>query len=158
MPAPVMKRNTAKEKKFQEKAEQIQAEGDVKHLLAAETVGEPAEDQRADDRAGDIAGGDRADIAGREMQGAGIAQHPAHGADDRHFQPIEHPGDAEGEDQQNVKAAPGQAVEPGRDIGFDGPAGQQVRPKVSRPGSGGRASVRPGIGRSPGNPPPCGGR
>ena len=40
-------------------------------------------------------------------------------ADDRDLQPIQHPGDAEGDDDQQVKAAPGQAVHPRRDVGGD---------------------------------------
>ena len=37
----------------------------------------------------------------------------------RDLQPVEDPGDAEGDDDERVEARPGQPIEPGGDIGFD---------------------------------------
>ena len=39
--------------------------------------------------------------------------------DQRHLQPIQHPGDAEGDDNPPMEPAPGQAVEPGGHVGLE---------------------------------------
>ncbi len=45
------------------------------------------------------------------MQNVGALQHRADGAHQRDLEAIEHPGDAESDDQQPMKAAPRQPVE-----------------------------------------------
>ena len=67
MPAPVRKRNSTKLQKFHENAvaavaSEIDRERDEEELLAAEPVGQPAEEQRAEHRAGEIGAAGEADI------------------------------------------------------------------------------------------------
>src|SRR5205085_10901410 len=61
-----------------------------------------------------------ADLAGAEAERLGQLQGAADGGDDGRLQAVEHPGDAEGADEQPVETAPRQPVEPGRDVGLDG--------------------------------------
>ena len=51
--------------------------------------------ERAADRAGDVEGGDGADLGGVRDERVRAFQHAAHGADDGDFQPVEHPADAQ---------------------------------------------------------------
>jgi hypothetical protein len=67
MPAPVSTRKSKKLQKFQEKdggrsCGQIQRKSDEEELFAAEAVGEPAEEERTDDRSRQISRGAGADL------------------------------------------------------------------------------------------------
>jgi hypothetical protein len=54
------------------------------------------------------------------VQRAGILQYRADRADDGDFQPIEDPRHAERDDQQEVKAAPWEPIQPLWDVSADG--------------------------------------
>ena len=99
--------------------DEIDRERDEEQLLAAEPVGQPAEEQRAQHRAGEIGAGGEADVGIAELQDRARLQCAGDRAGERHFEPVEDPGDAERRDHQGVEAAPRQAVEPRRDVGFD---------------------------------------
>ena len=73
MPAPVMARNTAKDQKSHDKAggdggQKVDQHRDGKQLLAPEPVRQPAEEQRADHRSGQIGAGSDPDLAAGELQ------------------------------------------------------------------------------------------
>jgi hypothetical protein len=100
--------------------EDVEAEGDEEELLAAEAVGELAEEEGADAGAGDIAGGGAADLGGVEGDPRPAFGEPvADRADDRHLEPVEDPDGTEADDHNPVPARPRQAVEPRRDLGLD---------------------------------------
>ncbi len=99
--------------------DEIDRERDEEQLLAAEAVGEPAEKQRAQHRAGDIGAGGDADVGVGELQDRAVLERARHRAGERHFQAVENPGDAERGDHQGMEAAPGQPVEPGGNVGID---------------------------------------
>ena len=72
MPAPVKNRKKAKLQKSQENAvrnagDQVDAERDREQLLAAEPVGQVAEDQGPEDRADEVGRPEQPDLAGREV-------------------------------------------------------------------------------------------
>ena len=124
MPAPVKKRKAAKLSDVpggggERGGDQIDAQRNEEQLLAAEPVGEPAEEHRAQHRAGEIGAGRQADIGVGELQHRAFLQRAGERAGERHLQPVQDPGDAERRHHQRVEAAPGQAVEPRRDVAFD---------------------------------------
>jgi hypothetical protein len=98
--------------------DQINQHRQREQFLAAEPVGEPAEEQRAGDGTDQIEAGGGADLAGGQVQCGAVRQRAGQGADDGHLQPVQDPGDPQGEDDQPVEAAPGQAVQPVRHIRF----------------------------------------
>jgi len=65
------------------------------------------------------------------MERAGALQRWPEGADDRDFESVKDPGDSQSNDDEKVKPAPRQLVEPKRDAGPDhGPGFQRLhRPK-----------------------------
>lgn len=85
---------------------QIHRQGDHEQLLAAEAVGEAAEEQRPDARAGDIEGGRGAgDLRGGDRQAAaGLGEASGDVADDRDFQTVEDPYRAEADHHGPVPA------------------------------------------------------
>ena len=91
----------------------------VKNSLAPEPVGQPAEAERADDRAGEIGAAGETDVGVGEVQRRARLQRAGDRAGERHFEPVENPGDAERDDDEDVEPSPRQALEPGRDEGFD---------------------------------------
>ncbi len=124
MPAPVMKRNSRKLHRFHENAvaavaSQVDGERDEEQFLAPEPVGEPAEEDRAEHRAGKIRAAGKPDVGIAELQHRALLQRARDRAGERDFQPVEDPGDAERDDDQRVEAAPRQPVEPRRNVGLD---------------------------------------
>ena len=105
--------------------EKICRQRDEEQLLASEPIGQPAEEQRAENGATKIDAGGDADIGIAELEDWARLQRARHGAGERYFEPIEYPGDAERSDHQSMESAPGQAIEPRRDIGIDG-GGQRL--------------------------------
>ena len=124
MPAPVSTRNSAKlqkshAKRGRRRGDEIHAERHHEQLAAAEPVGQVAEQQRAGDRAGEIGARDQPDFGLGEAQHRALPQRADDRAGDRHFEPVEHPGDAKRDDDQRMKPGPRQPIEPGRDVGLD---------------------------------------
>jgi hypothetical protein len=124
MPMPVRKRKSRKLQRFQEKAVaggryQIDQNGDGEELLAAEPVGEPAEENRADDGSGDIGGAGEADIGVGEFERRAFLQRTGDRASQGDFKPVQNPGDAKRHDDERMEARPGQAIQPGRNVGDD---------------------------------------
>src|SRR5207245_3866645 len=88
-------------------------------LLPAEAVGEIAEEQRADDRTGDVDGAGQAELRRRQAERLRALQLRRHRADDRDLEAVQDPYRTERDDDQPVPPRPGQPVDPGRDVGFD---------------------------------------
>jgi hypothetical protein len=99
--------------------EQIKCERDEEQLAASDTVGEPAEAERADHGAGEIGAVGEANVEIGELQRRAFLQRSRECAGQCYFEPVEDPGDAEREHDAGVKAAPSQMIEPRRDAGLD---------------------------------------
>ena len=150
MPAPVRKRNSAKLHKIpgqrgRRGGDEIDRERDEEQLLAPEPVGQPAEEQRAEHRAGQIGAAGEPDVGVGELQRRALLQSAGEIAPaERHLEAVEDPGDAERDDDERVEPAPGQPVEPRRDVGLDdrrrrGAQMPGLRPVPSMPSSSHRA-------------------
>ena len=98
---------------------------------AAEAIGHPAEDQRADHGAGHIGGGGSADLSGREPQRQRALQHGPDCADDGDLEAVQDPGDPERNDDEDMKPAPREPVEPGGNVGDDGRLHDPVTLRIS---------------------------
>ena len=132
MPKPVTKRHSAKKAKsgenaVRERGDQVDRERDQEQRLAAEPVGEPAEQQRAEHRAADVERAGPADLRGAQASVSRRSQHAADRADERDLEPVEHPAHAERDHDAPVPARPRQAVEARRDVAADDGAGVQAR-------------------------------
>ena len=99
--------------------DEVDRERDEEQLLAPEPVREPAEIERAKHRADKIGAAGEADLGIAEMEHGARLERARHGAGERHFEPVENPGDAEADHHAGVKAAPREPVEPRRDVGLD---------------------------------------
>ena len=124
IPAPVRKRNSAKDQKLNDSAGRegrghVDQHGEAKQAFAPEHVCQIAEQQRAGDGASEIGGGSLSDLRGCQAEDRTLRDGRGQRPNERDFQPIQDPGDAEAEDHQPVELRPGQAVEPGRDVGLD---------------------------------------
>ena len=104
----------------------VDRESDEEQPPAAETVGEPAEEQSAQDRTGDVDAASQPDIAAGQVQRGALPQRTRHGSGQGHFQAVEQPGDAQRDHQQRVEAPPGQAVQARRQVGALDIAGQAL--------------------------------
>jgi hypothetical protein len=81
-------------------------------LLAAEAVGQLAEEERAETGAADVEGGGGADLARVEGDAAAFfGEALADRADDRHLKPVEDPDGPEADHHHPVKSRPRQAIE-----------------------------------------------
>ena len=98
---------------------EIEAQRDEEQEAPAKPVGHPAEDQCAAHRAREVKARREPHIRIREPQDRACLQRAGDGAGERYFEPVEHPGDAKRRDDQRMKPAPGQPVEPRRRAGFD---------------------------------------
>ncbi len=98
--------------------EEIDEKRDGEEFLAAEAVGKPAEEECADDRSGEIAGGGLAHLCVGHAQAC--FKDASDGTGQRDLKPVEHPGDAEGDDDKPVPSRPGKTVETCGDAGSDG--------------------------------------
>ena len=125
MPAPVRKRQRKKnqavhETAVSERGGDVEAERDQEELLAAEAVGELAEEERADAGSGDVDGGSGADLRRRDRDPAArLRQARGDRADDRHLEAVEDPDRAEADHDEPVEPRPGQPVEASRDVRLD---------------------------------------
>ena len=141
----------------QRRREQVDAQGDHEQLLAAEPVGEPAEEQRAHAGPSDIdRGAEAGDLGLGDVQPAArLADLPGDVADDGDFQAVEDPDGAEADHDHPVPPRPRQPVQARRDLrgdrpglnvsscGFALPGGRRakLRGGAARPGARSRPSV-----------------
>src|SRR5262249_60258420 len=96
---------------------EIDRERDEEQPLAPEPVGEPAEEQRAQYRAGEVRAARKADVGIGEFKLRALFERWRDGAGERHLETIENPGDAERVHHQRMKTSPAQPVEPCGDVG-----------------------------------------
>src|SRR5262245_50353726 len=106
----------------QQDAEEINDQRNVENEPPAETVGEQAEHQRADDRADHIRRAGSTDLPGGEPQRLRVLQHGGNCPDDGDFNSIEDPGDPERDHHQQMETTPGKPIEASGNIGRNGPA------------------------------------
>ncbi len=99
--------------------QQVDGKRDEEQLLAPKPVGQPAEEDRAQHRAGEICAARETDIGIAELQHRACLECARDGAGERDFKPVEDPRDPECHHHQRMKAAPRQPVEPRRNVGFD---------------------------------------
>ena len=92
--------------------QQVEGQRDVEQPLAAQPVGEPAEEQRPADRPRDVGAAGKAHLGRGEMQDRALPQRPGQRARECHLQPVQHPGDAEPHHHHPVEPAPWQALQP----------------------------------------------
>jgi hypothetical protein len=96
---------------------EIDRERDEEQFLAAKPIGQPTEEKCSEHGACKIGAAGDSNIGIGEVQAC--FQSAGQTSGERHFQPIQNPGDAQGGHHQRVEAAPRQSVEPRRNIGFD---------------------------------------
>jgi hypothetical protein len=102
--------------------DEVQHQRDQEQLLAPEAIGELAEEQRADARAGDIDRTRGEDLARAQRQPAVVLLQPRRDrADDRDLEPVEDPHRPQPDDDQPVEPRPRQPVEPRRHSRLDRP-------------------------------------
>ncbi|RYP46580.1 hypothetical protein DL770_011331 [Monosporascus sp. CRB-9-2] len=94
------------------RGQDVDAQRDEEQLAAAESIGHPAEQQRAEHRADQVRAAGNANLRVGEMQGRALLERARHRAGQRHLQAVEQPRNAQCNDHARVKAAPGQAIEP----------------------------------------------
>ena len=99
--------------------EQIERQGHVEEFPAAEPIGQPAEQDRARHCAGQVATGRGADFGVAQPEPRARLERARERARQGHLEPVEDPGDPERQDHEDMKARPGQPVEPPRNVGFD---------------------------------------
>ena len=97
----------------------IKRQGDEEQFLAADPIGQPAEAQRAEHRAGKIATVGKPDVDIRKMQCRAFLQRTGQRARQRDLKPVQNPGDSQRQHDAGVKAAPAQRVEPEGNTGFN---------------------------------------
>ena len=124
MPAPVIIRKNAKDQKSQEKpvsdaGHHVDGQGDEEELLPADPVGQVPEADRARHRADQVGRGGEADLRFAEAEARALVDRRGEGADQRHLQPVQHPGDAERGHHPPMESAPGQPVQPRRHVGLE---------------------------------------
>ena len=120
MPAPVKKAEEGEAPEVPGKrrgggGHEVDAERDVEQPLAAEPVGQPAEEGGAEHRAGQIGAARKPDLGGRQPQRRALLQGAGQRAGERDLEAIEDPGDAERDDDERSgsgstaggRAAPG---------------------------------------------------
>ena len=100
--------------------DEVDRERHEEELLAADPIGEPAEEQGTEHGAREISAAGDADVGIAEAQRRAVLQRARERTGQRHLQSVEYPGDAEGSDDKRVKPAPAEPVETGGNIGFDG--------------------------------------
>ena len=87
-----------------------------KKPLAAEPVGEPAEEQCTEHRPRKIGAGSGANLRVGQMEPGARLQRTRDGARERDLEPIENPCDPECDDDECVESRPAEAVEPRRQV------------------------------------------
>src|SRR6185369_5039170 len=96
---------------------QIDGKRQKEELLAAESIGQPAEKNCTEHSSGKIGAARKPDVGIRESKRWAFFQCTGEAACERHFQAVEDPCDAEGNDDERVESSPRQSVEPCRDVG-----------------------------------------
>ena len=124
IPAPVTKRNRAKLAKFQEArggrgAKQVDGEGNEEQLFTAEPIGEPAKEDGAYYCSGEISTARKPDVGVGEVQHRTVFERAGKRARQRYLQSVENPGNAERRHHERMEAAPGQPVEPRRNVALN---------------------------------------
>ena len=94
----------------QRRRDQIDDDGDEKEHFAPEPIGQPAEKQRADDRAHKVGAAGQSDLGIREMKRRAVFQSRRDRTRERDFKSIKDPGDPQRGDYEDVKPAPRQAL------------------------------------------------
>ena len=111
MPAPV-RSGTGEARKIPSECgrcgrDEIDAKRDEEEALASLPIGEPAEQERPEHRAGQIGAAGETDIGIGHAEACARLERSCDGTGKRHFQAIENPGNAEGHDDEGVKASEG---------------------------------------------------
>ena len=104
----------------QERGDKVESQCYCEQLLAAEPVGQVTENQCSEDRSSQVGRPEQTDFRAAEMQALRLLKHGADRPHHGHFQTVDDPGDAQGDDYHPVPSAPGQAVEPGRHVAPEG--------------------------------------
>ena len=92
--------------------DQVDSDGDEKQELASQAVGQPAEEQGAEHGAGQVGAGGDPDFRIGKMQRRASFQGAGDRSGQRHLEPVEDPGDPESGDDEDMKPAPGQPLQP----------------------------------------------
>jgi hypothetical protein len=133
---------------------EVGAQGDHEQLLAAEPVGEPAEEQRAQARAQHV--GRRAEPGhlglGDVDPAARLGELPGDVADDGYFQAVEYPDGPKADDDHPVPPGPGQAVQTRWNLGGYRP-GLNITHAAALPSGGHRQRLTWGLLGEPPGPP-----
>ena len=98
------KRDEARRETRRNRRARIQPERDEEQPAASVTIGQRAENDRADDRAGDVHGSGVADLRGTEAEAGGPRERAGKRADERDFESIDDPARTERRDQQRMKS------------------------------------------------------
>ncbi len=98
---------------------EIERQRDEEQFLAPDTVGEPAESERAEHGAGEIGAVGKPDVEIGELQRRTFLQCARQRTGKRDLQAIQDPGDAERKHDAGVEAAPAQIVQARRNAGLD---------------------------------------
>src|SRR5207245_1537111 len=91
--------------------DQVDDQRDKEHALAPEAVGEPAEEERAGDRAADVGRGRPADLSGAEAERVRALERRPERADYRDLEAVEQPAHAERDHHAPVPGGPRQPIE-----------------------------------------------
>src|SRR3984957_18836772 len=98
---------------------EINDKRDREQFFAAKPIGQPAEEDRTEHGTDEITASGKADLRIAQPQSRALLEFAGQRAGQRHFEPIENPGDAQRDDHQEVKSPERQGVKPRRDIGGD---------------------------------------
>ena len=103
----------------QRRRNKVDNDGDEEEHFASESIGQPAEKQRANNGAEKVGAARQSNLGIGEMKRRALFQGRRDRAGERDLESVENPRNAQRDDDQNVKAAPWQAFEPRRNEGRD---------------------------------------
>jgi hypothetical protein len=107
--------------------DEVKAKRDGEELLAAQAIGQPAEEQRTHDGTDQVQATCQPDLHVRQVQHRAGLQCACDRPRDGDFQAIEQPGDAERNGDERMEPPPGQPVQTRRHIGlYDAVAGPRL--------------------------------
>ena len=86
---------------------EIYGKGDEEELLSSETVGQPAEEDRAEHRTGEVSAAGEPDIRIGEAERRAFLQRAGQRSRQRHLKPVQNPSDAKRHDDEGVEAPQG---------------------------------------------------
>src|SRR6185436_20462327 len=98
---------------------QVNREGKQEQAFPAKAVREPAKKQGAEHGATNIGRTGPADLRGRKTERIRPLENAAYRADQRNFQPVQHPGDSKRDHHAPVPARPWQPIESSGDVGVN---------------------------------------